>query len=158
MRTPASIKNHPVHPMIVPFPIALWGFSLASDLFYWKTRRKAWLAIADATMQAGIIGGASAAIPGFIDFLSISKPHVKKTAWFHFLLNAGALTSYTANMLLRKGKKATSRRRKAAVLSGITMAVLAVSGWLGGSLVYEHHVGVTASPIAPPARPVEVPF
>lgn len=162
MKTPASIRNHPIHPMIVPFPIALWGFSLFSDLAYLKSRRKAWRTIADASLKAGIVGGAAAAVPGFIDFLSISRPHTKRTALFHLLLNAGALSSYTANMLMRRKRaKAVDRRIATTWLSAATMALLGVSGWLGGTLVYQHHVGVTTEPVQPPpsrAIASEVPF
>ena len=65
MASPASIAGHPVHPMIIPFPIALWIFSLVADLIYLWRGNSVWRDyIAFYTLLAGIIGAVAAAVPG----------------------------------------------------------------------------------------------
>ena len=58
METRATVAEHPVHPMLIPFPIALWIFSLASDLIYlFGFGGPVWKDIALYTMVGGIVGG-----------------------------------------------------------------------------------------------------
>ena len=69
MASHASIGGHPIHPMIIPFPIALWVFSLIADLIYLWRGNPLWRNyIAFYTLLGGIIGGAAAAVPGIIDW------------------------------------------------------------------------------------------
>ena len=63
-----------IHPMLIPFPIALWIFSLASDCIYLFDRRPVWKDVALYTMIGGIIGALAAAIPGYIDYRSLTDP------------------------------------------------------------------------------------
>ena len=67
MSTPASIAKHPLHPMLVVFPIGLWIFSLISDFAFLLTGHIAWNDVAFYTMTGGLIGALVAAAPGFID-------------------------------------------------------------------------------------------
>src|SRR5215208_6062637 len=67
MASPASIARHPIHPMLIPFPIALWVFSLVADVIYLWRGNPAWRNwIAFYTLLGGIIGGAAAAVPGLV--------------------------------------------------------------------------------------------
>jgi len=70
MRTPASIFKHPIHPMLIVFPIGLWIFSLACDLIRLAgASGDAWSTAAFFSMIGGLIGALCAAVPGFIDLL-----------------------------------------------------------------------------------------
>jgi uncharacterized membrane protein len=70
MRTPASISKHPIHPMLIVFPIGLWIFSLVCDLLHLAgASGDAWLTVAFYSMVGGLIGALCAAVPGFIDLL-----------------------------------------------------------------------------------------
>ena len=70
MRTPASILKHPIHPMLIVFPIGLWIFSLACDLIRLAgASGDAWSTVAFFSMVGGFIGALCAAVPGFIDLL-----------------------------------------------------------------------------------------
>ena len=64
MRTPARIMDHPIHPMLIPFPIGLWVFSLAADVTYRVGGDPIWLTMAYWTMLGGTIGALVAAVPG----------------------------------------------------------------------------------------------
>jgi uncharacterized membrane protein len=70
MRTPASISKHPIHPMLIVFPIDLWVFSLACDLIRLAgASADAWITVAYYSMVGGFIGALCAAIPGLIDLI-----------------------------------------------------------------------------------------
>jgi predicted membrane protein DUF2231 len=70
VRTPASIGKHPIHPMLIVFPIGLWIFSLACDLIRLAgAPGDAWATVAFFSMVGGFIGALCAAVPGFIDLL-----------------------------------------------------------------------------------------
>jgi uncharacterized membrane protein len=89
----------------------------------------------------GDFGGAlAAAIPGFVDFLAITYPAVKRLALYHMIINLIAVTFYAINLYLRLN--AASPAGLPLALSIIAVLLLGVSGWLGGHLVYVHGVGV----------------
>jgi len=81
MRTPASIFKHPIHPMLIVFPIGLWIFSLACDLIRLAgASGNAWPIVALFSMVGGLVGAPCAATPGLIDqlFYKSGTPPVKK--------------------------------------------------------------------------------
>lgn len=91
MKTPATIKGHPFQPILVTFPIALWVFSLASDIiaFAGLGRTEVWEPVAFYTMAGGIAGALPAALPGLVDLLSTQDPRVKRIGVVHFLARIG---------------------------------------------------------------------
>ena len=150
METRATVAEHPIHPMLVPFPIALWIFSLASDLIYlFDFGGPVWKDVALYTMVGGIIGGLAAAIPGYIDYRSVSDPVVVRLAQMHMVINVGLVLLFTLNAGLRviNGPEALVP----VLLSALGVAALAVSGWLGGELVYVQ--GVAVQPDREPNAP-----
>ena len=140
MRTPASIAKHPIHPMLVPIPIGLWLFSLVSDLiFRFGGGAAEWQTVAFYTMVGGIIGALAAAIPGLIDMISLPAGP-KRTAIIHMTLNLTVVALYVVNVFVRSTNP--ENIGLALMLSVVAVALLAVSGWLGGKMVYEHGVAV----------------
>ena len=101
MNTPASIGKHPIHPMLVVFPIGLWIFSFISDLIFLLGKNLLWHDIAFYTMLGGLIGALLATVPGLIDMFSITDPKVGKIAWNHMLLNLVAFGVFGLNLYLR---------------------------------------------------------
>lgn len=146
MASPASIRSHPIHPMLIVFPIGLWVFSLICDIVYHAfTHNAYWKGMAYYTMIGGLVGALLAAIPGFIDWMSIRERRVKKIATTHMVLNLTVVALFIFNLGLRYNA-ATDTEIFAVALSVVGIALLSVSGWLGGSLVYVHHVGVEPAP------------
>ncbi len=146
MASPASLGGHPVHPMLIPFPIALWVFSLIADVIYLWRGNPAWRDwIAFYTLLAGIIGAALAAVFGIIDWLSIKDREVKKVADWHARLNVIALLIFAARFYLRTTGGAElvgGSHTIPFVLSVVGVILITISGWLGGELVFKHGVAV----------------
>jgi uncharacterized membrane protein len=141
METRAAVARHPIHPMLIPFPIALWIFSLASDLIYlFGFGGPVWKDVALYTMVGGIIGGLAAAVPGYIDYRSLTDPIAVRVAQMHMVINVGLVLLFTVNAGLRIINETGGL--VPVFLSAIGVAALAVSGWLGGELVYVHGVAV----------------
>jgi uncharacterized membrane protein len=142
MITPASIREHPIHPMLIVFPIALWISSLVCDIAYHAgSQNEFWKSAAFYSMAGGVFGALLAAVPGFIDYLSITDRRTKNIATTHLTLNLVVVALFLFNLGLRYNA-ARPGEMFPVVLSIVGIAVLGVSGWLGGSLVYVHHLGV----------------
>jgi uncharacterized membrane protein len=153
MRTPASIARHPIHPMIVPIPIGLFLFSFFCDLaFALGAQDPVWKTVALYAIFGGVIGGLVAAVPGLVDLLSL-REGPRRTALVHMAINLAvvALFAISAWMRYRAGD-AAAQTGLPVWLSGVGVAMLAVSGWLGGKLVYEHGVAVDTESL-PDRRP-----
>ncbi len=88
MSSPASFKGHPLHPILVAFPIGLWIFSLVSDvIFKMSWGGPAWNEVAFYTLGGGTIGALIAALPGFVDFASLTNSKTKSIALWHMMIN-----------------------------------------------------------------------
>jgi uncharacterized membrane protein len=145
MASQASIAGHPVHPMLIPFPLALWITSFVADVIFYFNRNQSLLLIAKFTLAAGIIGGLVAAVPGIIDWLAIRNADVKRIANWHARLNIIALLIFAASLYLRTRYGAPWvgwRLTIPFLLSLVGVILIGISGWLGGDLVYKHGVSV----------------
>src|SRR5205085_10983792 len=102
MRTPANIARHPIHPMLVAIPIGLWIFSLICDLVYrFAGGNPNWQVVAWYTPVGGILGALVAAVPGFIDMLSLPWA-TKRIALIHMSINFTVVALYVVNFYIRK--------------------------------------------------------
>ncbi|HEY2817587.1 MAG TPA: DUF2231 domain-containing protein [Casimicrobiaceae bacterium] len=148
MHTPASIARHPIHPMIIPFPIGLWVFSFICDLiFVFGSGEPVWKTVALYTMVGGVIGALIAAIPGLIDLISLPR-ELRKTAIIHMAINLTIVVLFVINIWMRISAGDAGVASKGPVwLSLVAILLLLVSGWLGGKLVYENGVAVDTESI-----------
>ena len=108
MKSRASIKSHPLHPMLIVYPFAFltgaFGFSAAAA----ASRKRELRDVAGYLIPAGIVAGLVAAVPGIIDYLAVVPPDSsgKTRARKHALLNTTGLGLFTASWLLeRNGPK-----------------------------------------------------
>jgi uncharacterized membrane protein len=143
MASRASIAGHPIHPMLVPLPIGLFVFSFVCDLFFmWGSGNPAWSTVALYTIGGGIVGALLAAVFGLIDLLSLSPSKAKRVGIWHMVINLMVVAIFVVSFLLRIGGPPPDRLP--VLLSLIGIVLLAVSGWLGGAMVFVH--GVAAAP------------
>src|SRR5687768_15267116 len=141
MSTPASIAGHPIHPMLVCLPIGLWVFSFVSDLVAVLGGGPAWNQVALYTLAGGILGALLAAVPGLIDYLSMSNARAARVARFHVMFNVIGIVVFAVSFWLHW--QAIGGPWQLAI-SGLGIVLLVMAGWLGGELVYRHHVGISA--------------
>ena len=145
--TPARIGGHPLHPMLVMFPFALWVFALVCDIVSLSLAGAdgaMWRRLAFYAIVGGLIGALAAAVPGLVDLLSLRAPRVRRIGVTHMILNVLAVVLFAVNAWLRWGSDDVSRG--AIALTAVGVALIGVSGWLGGEMVYVHGVGVGPAP------------
>lgn len=127
--------------MLVPFPIGLWIFSFICDLVYalgWGG--PLWKDMAFITMAGGIIGAVLAAVPGYLDYRSLTAPKVQRIGRWHLGINLSIVVLFAINLWLRMSHE--MGEALPVILSFVGVAMLGVSGWLGGELVYVRGVAV----------------
>jgi nitrite reductase/ring-hydroxylating ferredoxin subunit/uncharacterized membrane protein len=141
MKSRASIKSHPLHPMLVVYPFAFltgaFGFSLAAAAAKKRDLRE----VSDRLVPTGLVAGLAAAVPGIVDYFNVVPPESsgKERARKHALLNVTGLGLFTASWLIRR----RSRRVAAPLLlQALGSGALSVAGFLGGTLVYRNQIGV----------------
>lgn len=145
MASAASVGGHPIHPMLVTFPIGLWSTSFAVDILFYFFRNDSLLLISKFMLAAGCIGALAAAVPGLIDKLNLKDREVKRIANWHAIINVLALLIFASSFYLRTRAGAPLvdyRLRIPFLLSLLGVILISISGWLGGELAYKHGVGV----------------
>jgi uncharacterized membrane protein len=137
----AKIADHPIHPMLVPFPIVCFVGTFVTDLVYTQTGDPGW---ANASMWLLIFGlamAALAAVAGLADFLGDDRIRRLGDAVKHMLANVTAVILELVNLVLRL-RDPDFVDSTGVYISGIVVLILLYSGWKGGDLVYRHGVGV----------------
>jgi uncharacterized membrane protein len=157
MASRASIGGHPIHPMLIPFPIGLLVFSFVADLIYLWHGNPIWRDyVAFYTLLGGIIGGAAAAIPGLIDWATLTDRAAVKVANWHARVNIITLVIFIASFYLRTTSGAAwfpSMPTLPIIVSLVGIIGLTIAGWLGGQLVFRHGVAVDVEEKQVPKQP-----
>jgi uncharacterized membrane protein len=154
VRSHVSIGGHPIHPMLIPFPIAFLIGALASDLAFWSTADPFWARASLWLAGAGLVTGALAAVGGLVDFLLIRRVRDLTAGWVHFLGNAAALLLTLWSVLHRFGDPVEAVLPLGLILSAVVAGLLGMTGWYGGELVFRHRIGQAAPrEAAAPAAP-----
>jgi uncharacterized membrane protein len=146
-KTTAAIAGHPIHHILVGFPIAFWFAALATDIAYVSTRDFGWSTASIWLVGAGVVMALLAALPGFIDFFGDHRVRALRDAWRHMIGNlvAVALAALSWGLRLTQGSE-VAVLPWGLVLSAAVAAILLYTGWKGGELAYRHRVGVREAP------------
>ena len=142
MSSPASIKKHPMHPMLVGVPIGLWVFALVCDAAHAVSGNAVWQTVATYCIAGGIVGAVLAAVPGLIDYFSIDEAEMKRIATLHLAVNLGAIVVFAIDLWLRFRLPADSHLPL--VVSVVGVLAIGLGGWLGGEMVYVKGMAVEA--------------
>lgn len=142
MESRAKLLGHPVHPMLIVFPLGLLGMAVIFDLFAIALDRGYWSEIAYWMMAAGVVTGLLAAPFGAIDWWAIPRAtRAKRIGLIHGLGNVAVVLMFAWSWLLRSGEpQAPGAFALVLSFAGLTLAL--VTGWLGGELVDRLGVGV----------------
>jgi len=138
-RSTAQIGGHPIHPMLVQFPIVCFILTFVLDILYTRGNTDVaewsnWLLI------VGLVMGALAAVAGLTDFLG-DKRIQGGDAVKHMLANVTAVVLEVVNLVMRL-KNPDFIGSTGVYISLVVVLILLYSGWMGGKLVYHHGIGV----------------
>jgi len=142
MTSKAKLLGHPIHPMLIVFPLGLLGTSVVFDIIYLATNDGKWTNIAEYMIGAGIICGLTAAVFGLVDWLGIpSGTRAKRIGAWHGIGNVLVVLLFAISFFMRY--QAPAQTSSGAIVFSILGVLLAlVTGWLGAEMVYRHGVGV----------------
>jgi uncharacterized membrane protein len=141
-RSTAKIMGHPVHPMLVPFPIGFFVGALLSDLVFWQTRDGFWASASVYLLGTALFFAALAATAGFADFFGDKRVRSLGAARRHMVGNLSAVLISVLNFLMRLGDSEGAAFPFGLLLSAVVALILVYTGWQGGELVYRHRVGI----------------
>ena len=141
MRSTAHVKGHPIHPMLIPFPFAYLFGAACIDVWARAANRRDWTRTAKHMRMLGIGSALVAAVPGIVDYFTAVPPKssAKTRATNHAVANLSALGLFAAVSAASNGSRPPAWTIAA---EGAGAALLAIAGWMGGTLVYRNQIAV----------------
>ncbi|MBB3898531.1 DUF2231 domain-containing protein [Roseococcus suduntuyensis] len=139
-----ALVGHPIHAMMVHFPIALVIATLGSDVFYWITGDEFFLRTGLWAAAFAFITGVAAAIAGTAELVFVKGIRIRVASWTHATAAMTLISIMAANWGVRLVEAPVLPHGLA--LSVLAAIFTAVAGWHGGKLVLDHGVGVMVSP------------
>jgi uncharacterized membrane protein/nitrite reductase/ring-hydroxylating ferredoxin subunit len=142
MKSKASFKSHPLHPILICFPVAFFTATVIADyirIIFVKDE----LAYTCSLLNiAGIAGAIIAAIPGLVDFIYTVPPKSsgKKRAAKHAITNSTMLVLFIIAWFIRNDPNVNPVILL--LIETIALVLMAMAGWMGGTLVYRNQIGV----------------
>lgn len=142
MESRAKLLGHPIHPMLIVFPLGLLATAVAFDIAGLVQGDNGWFQISFWMIAAGIIGGLCAAIFGLLDWLAIPDgTRAKAIGLYHGATNVVVVLLFILSWWIRRGT-AMVPSGVALTLSFVAVVLALLGGWLGGELVDRLGVGV----------------
>ena len=138
----ASVAGHPIHPMLIGFPIAFFVATLACDIAFAVSGQARWFDATPWLLGAGLIVAGLAAIAGLIDVMGDAQIRSLSTVWWHAGGNVLAVVIEIINFFIRSGEGTRAVLPTGIVLSAVVVCILLFTGWKGWEMVYRKHVGV----------------
>jgi uncharacterized membrane protein len=142
MESKVKFAGHPVHPMLIVFPLGLLATAVIFDIVYLLSNSSQWTVVAYYMIGAGVIGGLAAAAFGWLDWIAIPRgTRARRIGLWHGAGNVVVLTLFILSWVLRRASPEAPPT--GAIVAGLTGVVIAlVTSWLGGELVDRMGVGV----------------
>jgi uncharacterized membrane protein len=142
MRAKARLLGHPIHPMLIVFPLGLFTVAAIFDIIYISTHNSHWTDVSYWMIASGIVGGVIAAVFGLIDWLGIpERTRAKYIGLIHGLSNFVVVILFLISWFMRRPSPAAPGMT-AMMLGWIGIVIALFASWLGGELVYRLNVGV----------------
>jgi len=146
MKSTAAIGGHPIHPMLVPVPVGLFVWALVANIvFLLSDNDRTWYDISCWSSIAGIAGALVAGAFGALDGFTVARESdARGSAMAHMVLNVVVTGLFLSAVLLMWDGNAIegSNGAMATALQAVGVGLLALSGWIGGEMVYRHHLGM----------------
>jgi uncharacterized membrane protein len=141
----ASILGHPLHPVMVVFPISFLTGAFVTDLAYWRFDDPFWARASLWLVAAGVVTGLLAAVLGLIDFVTIRRVRSVSAGWLHLLGNLAAVALSLVSWLMRANNPEAAVLPVGITISLVVALILLFTGWLGGELSFRYKVGVVGN-------------
>jgi len=143
MESRAKLFGHPIHPMLIVFPLGLFIASVIFDVLYLATGYAVFADVAYWNIVGGIIGGLAAAVFGLIDYLAIPEgTRARRIGLLHGLGNVAVIGLFALSLWIRWSAGEVAPPLLALAFSFVGVGLGAIAGWLGGELVDRLGVGV----------------
>lgn len=140
-----AVAGHPIHAMLVAFPIALTTCTLGADLLYWWTGDVFWARAALWAAGTGFLFGLLAGFSGTVELLWVPGIRARAASWTHFVIAVMLLSVLGANWGYRLGGFREAVLPYGLLLSAFAVAFTGFTGWHGGKLVFEYQIGVATT-------------
>lgn len=143
MESKVKLLGHPIHPMLVMFPIALLSTAVLFDALYLMTGAGDFARFAFWSISVGLAVGLGAALFGLIDWLAVRPgTRAKRVGAWHGLGNVVVVLLFVVSWATRLGDLEYAPGILPFVLGLIGLGIALVTAWLGGELVYRLRIGV----------------
>lgn len=140
----AALVGHPVHAMLVHFPIAFVVGSLGADVWWWFTGDAFWVRAGLWASGFAFLGGIAAAIAGTAELLLVKGIRIRVASWTHATAAMMLISILGTNWGFRLTGGEVLPHGLA--LSGLGVLFAVFAGWHGGKLVLDHGVSVMVAP------------
>jgi len=141
-RTTVRTPGNPLHPLLASIPFTCFAGALLTDIAYWQSTNMQWANFSAWLLATGLFVAVFAVIVGLIDFLSDSRIRQLGVAWAYAGGNALALLLALINSFIHSRDAYTSVVPTGLILSGLTVVIMLVTGWMGWELVYHNRIVV----------------
>lgn len=148
-----AIGGHPLHPMLIHFPVAALIGLIGTDLAWILTGDYFWARASLWLVGVGVVGGWLSGSVGLLDLLIVARIRRLITAWCHAILAVMLMSLATLNWLLRIDQTEAAILPWGVFLSLVSGATIALTSYFGGQLVYDHAVGVEYEEAPEPSKP-----
>jgi uncharacterized membrane protein len=143
MESKVKLVGHPIHPMLVVFPLGLFIVAIICDILYGLSQQTTFALVAFYDIAAGIIGGLIAAVFGFLDWLAVPDgTRAKRLGLLHGLGNVIIVVLFAISWLMRASDPTHLPTATAFVLGLVAIGLALITSWVGGELVNRMGVGV----------------
>lgn len=143
MESRVKLLGHPVHPMLVVYPLGLLSTAVVFDILYLVTANDDFATFSFWALAAGLVGGAVAAVFGLLDWMAVPRDtRAKRVGALHGGGNAVVVTLFGLSFLMRLDGAAYLPDTLPLILGVLGAGIALATAWLGGELVYRLGVGV----------------
>jgi uncharacterized membrane protein len=141
-----ALVGHPIHVMMVHFPIAFVIATFGVDVFYWLSGDVFWVRVGLWSAGMAFWSGVAASVVGTGELLLVRGIRLLEASWSHAVAAMTLVAIAGANWGLRLIDTAAILPHGLA-LSALASVMVGFAGWHGGKLVFDHGVGILISPM-----------
>jgi len=139
-----ALIGHPVHAMLVHFPIAFSVATFGADMAWWFSADAFWLRVGLWSAALAFLSGVAAAIAGTAELIFVKGIRIRVASWTHATAAMMLISILAANWGLRLAGAEVLPHGLA--LSAFAVLFAGFAGWHGGKLVLDHGVSVMVTP------------